>query len=113
METDKPKAKGDLNCPLYRKPMKQVCHKCALFIRIIGKNPQSMEQFDSWDCALALMPILSIENAQMTRQAGAAIESLRNEIVKAEQVKLSIAAPALMEATKMLEKVHARDDHEN
>ena len=36
-------------------------------------------------CAVAWNPILQIETAQQSRQAGAAIESFRNEMVKANE----------------------------
>ena len=39
-------------------------------------------EVDEWVCSLASLPMLLIENAQQTRQAGAATESMRNEIVK-------------------------------
>jgi hypothetical protein len=34
------------------------------------------------DCAIKWIPVLLIENAQMERQTGAAVESFRNESVK-------------------------------
>ena len=40
---------------------------------------------DEWGCAMAWQPILAIENSQMQRHTGAAVESLRNEIVTARQ----------------------------
>ena len=48
-----------------------------------GKNPQSMKEVDEWGCAIAWLPMLMIEGAQQTRQAGAAIETFRNEMVMA------------------------------
>jgi hypothetical protein len=35
---------------------------------------------------MAWMPMLTIENSQQQRQTGAAIESFRNEMVKANEV---------------------------
>ena len=60
------------------------------FCPLIGKdcigiqciNPQTGEEVDEWECAVKMMPILLIENSQMQRQTGAAIESFRNETVK-------------------------------
>ena len=45
-------------------------------------NPQTGEQIDEWDCAVKWVPMMLIENTQMQRQTGAAIESFRNESVK-------------------------------
>ena len=68
-------------CPLHKVDCSTVCHKCPWWTRVIGKNPQSEEMIDDWRCAVALLPMLLIENAQQTRQAGAAIESFRNNVV--------------------------------
>jgi hypothetical protein len=46
-----------------------------------GKNPQSEEMIDDWRCAVALLPMLLVENAQMTRQGTAAMETFRNGVV--------------------------------
>jgi hypothetical protein len=77
-----PHADPGVNCPLYQKDMSEVCHKCAWWTKIVGKNPQSEEMIDDWRCAVALLPMLLIENAQMSRQTGAAVETMRNGMVK-------------------------------
>ena len=51
-------------CPLHKVDMSEVCHKCPWWTRVIGKNPQSEEMIDDWRCAVALLPMLLIENAQ-------------------------------------------------
>jgi hypothetical protein len=72
-------------CPLNNfEPCKQL--ECAWFLKISGTNPNTGEALDEWGCSIAWMPILLIENSQMTRQTGAAIESFRNEMVKANDV---------------------------
>lgn len=68
-------------CPLHRADCSIVCHKCPWWTRIVGKNPQSEETMDDWRCAIALLPMLLVENAQMQRQTGAAVESFRNGLV--------------------------------
>ena len=40
---------------------------------------------DHWSCAVAWMPMLTIENSQQQRQTGAAVESFRNEVVKSNE----------------------------
>ena len=79
-------------CPLHKVDTSTVCHKCPWWTRVIGKNPQSEEMIDDWRCAVALLPMLLIENAQQSRQAGAAVESLRNELVKGVAEAVSIAS---------------------
>ena len=68
-------------CPLHKQDTSLVCHKCPWWTHVIGKNPQSEEMIDDWRCAVALLPMLLIENAQMQRQTGAAVESFRNDVV--------------------------------
>ena len=72
------------NCPLNNfKPCKQL--ECAWFIQLQGKNPQTGQDIDDWGCSIAWLPILTIENSQQQRQTGAAVESFRNEMVKANE----------------------------
>jgi hypothetical protein len=94
-DTEKPRAKGDMKCPLWQKPMKQVCHTCEWWTHIRGKHPQSDEAIDHWGCAIAFLPVLMIENSQMQRQTGAAVESFRNEVVKSSASAQEITARAL------------------
>jgi len=47
-----------------------------------GKNPSTGEDVDRWDCSLSFLPMLLVENAQQSRQSGAATESMRNEMVR-------------------------------
>ena len=69
------------NCPLNSfEPCKQL--ECAWFIKIAGKDPNTGADVDEFGCAVAWMPVLLIENAQQSRQTGAAVESFRNEMVK-------------------------------
>jgi hypothetical protein len=65
-------------CPLHKRDMSLVCHKCPLWVQIHGKHPQGEEIIDHWNCSLAFLPMLLIENSQMQRQTGAAVESFRN-----------------------------------
>lgn len=80
-----PRAEQGFVCPLHKKDMSLVCHKCPWWTRVVGKHPQSEEMLDDWRCAVALLPMLLIENAQMGRQTGAAVESFRNDLIDAVQ----------------------------
>jgi hypothetical protein len=77
-------AKGPV-CPLHKKDVSTVCHKCPWWTRVVGKNPQSEELIDDWRCAVSLLPMLLIENSQQQRATGAAVETLRNGIVDAAE----------------------------
>jgi len=76
------------NCPLngFKKCKK---FNCAWFIQIKGTHPQTGAEVDEYGCAMAMMPLLMIENSRQTNQAGAAIESFRNEMVKANMATLN------------------------
>ena len=74
-----PQADPGTNCPLYRKPVEKVCHLCAWYIQVRGKNPQTDKDIDSWGCAIAFGPIMTLEAACQSRSVAAATESLRNE----------------------------------
>jgi hypothetical protein len=81
------------NCPLDNfNPCRQL--ECAWFLKIRGSNPNTGEDLDDWGCSIAWMPILMIENSQQQRSTGAAVESFRNEMVKANEVgqKVLLAA---------------------
>jgi hypothetical protein len=77
-----PHADVGLVCPLHKKDVSKVCHSCPMWTHIRGNNPNDGTAMDSWQCAIAWLPILMIEAAQQTRQAGAAVESLRNRLVE-------------------------------
>jgi len=89
----KPMADEGQICPLHKKDMSTVCHKCPWFILVRGADPQTGKEVDTWDCSIAWMPTLMLENAKHTRHTGAAVESFRNEMVKtADQRALQMLA---------------------
>jgi len=55
--------------------------RCHWYVQLRGNDPQTGKPIDEWGCSMAWLPVLLIEGSQQTRQAGAAIESLRNEVV--------------------------------
>jgi hypothetical protein len=69
------------NCPLNGfEPCKKL--DCAWFVKLAGTDPNTGKQLDEFGCAVAWLPLMLIENAQQSRQTGAAVESFRNEMVK-------------------------------
>lgn len=79
------KIESKANCPLNGfTPCKQL--ECAWFLQIQGTNPNTGQEINEWGCAMSWLPILTIENSQQQRQTGAAVESFRNEMVKANQL---------------------------
>lgn len=81
------------NCPLDNfNPCRQL--DCAWFMKVQGKNPQDGTDIEEWGCAMAWLPLLTIENSQQQRQTGAAVESFRNEMVKANEVSQRVLLAA-------------------
>ena len=54
---------------------------CKRWLQIQGNHPNSGEPLNKSMCNDDWLPILMMENSQMQRQTGAAIESFRNEVV--------------------------------
>lgn len=77
-------------CPL----IKDECleHGCKWYIQVLGKSPQTGADISAYDCTVNWLPFLLIEGTQQTRQAGAAIESFRNEMVKINEAETKAAA---------------------
>ena len=85
------------NCPLDKfKPCRQL--ECAWFMKVQGNNPNTGEEIDDYGCAMAWMPVLMIENSQQQRQTGAAVESFRNEMVKANDVSQQVLRATIQQA---------------
>jgi hypothetical protein len=86
-------------CPLIKKDC--IGLQCAWFTLVRGTNPNTGKEVDEWACAIAWLPILLIENSQQQRSTGAAVESFRNEMVKAnensQQALLAVAKNSLLE----------------
>lgn len=74
-------------CPLLKKDCVQL--QCNWFIQVRGMDPNTGKEIDEWGCSIAWLPHLLIENANQTRQAGAATESFRNEFVKSAEATIN------------------------
>jgi hypothetical protein len=80
-------------CPLIKKDC--IGLKCAWFTQMRGTNPNTGEPVDEWGCAVTWMPIMAVEIAQKSNQTGAAVESFRNEVVRANQQNKQLYMNAL------------------
>lgn len=74
---------------------------CRFWVVVQGLHPQTGEQLNTGDCAMAWTPVLLIENSKVNRETGAAVESLRNESVTASQ-QVAGAIVHLAETQKLL-----------
>lgn len=75
-------------CPLIKADCKGL--DCVLFTQVRGTNPNTGKEVDDYACAIAWMPVLLIENSQQQRQTGAAVESFRNEMTRANEVNTQV-----------------------
>ena len=83
------KIEAKANCPLDNfNPCREL--GCAWFLQIRGNNPNTGKEIDEWGCSMSWLPIMMIENSQQQRSTGAAVESFRNEMVKANQETLQM-----------------------
>ena len=82
--------------------------RCRKWVQIQGTNPNTGEPMNRWDCVDAWLPLLLIENSQQQRQTAAAVESFRNETVKANETACRvIAATALRSNGSVLLEDHS------
>lgn len=80
---------SDVGCPAtgFTRSCREVLAQwtCPKYVHIIGTDPQTGQSVDKYGCKDSFEHMLSIENTQQVRQTGAAIESFRNEVVKANE----------------------------
>lgn len=98
-------------CPLIKDDCIQL--KCAWFMQIRGKHPQTGQDVDEWGCTVAWTPLLLIENAKLQRETGAAVESFRNEMVKSNYSATAAMVEAIANNSKPQLRVinNASDDN--
>lgn len=95
------------NCPLDNfNPCRQL--ECAWFLKIRGQNPNTGEDVDDWGCSMAWLPLLTIENSQQQRQTGAAVESFRNEMVKANDVSQQVLLATIQQTNPNLKVIEVK-----
>ena len=80
-------------CPLLKKDCVGI--QCAWFTRVQGVDTNTGNQVDEYQCAIAWMPMLLIENSGQQRQTGAAVESFRNEMVKSNETSQKVLLASL------------------
>ncbi|MCH7560830.1 MAG: hypothetical protein IIC67_05600 [Thaumarchaeota archaeon] len=92
-------------CPILRK--KCIEFECKFWDHLRGLHPQTGQEIDEYECSIKLLPMLLIENAQQSRQTGAAVESFRNEMV--DQNKLLLEQTKQNDNIKQLTKLEKSD----
>lgn len=81
-------------CPstAFKKTCRELCGDCPKFVHLVGVNPNDGQPVDKYGCVDSFIPFLLIENSQQQRQTGAAVESFRNEMVKANESSIALIA---------------------
>lgn len=91
--------KTELTCPLGSKceEIKDgAIQRCAWFIELAGRNPNTGEEKNERGCAMAWMPVLLVENAMQQRSTSAAVESFRNEMVRSNDASQQLLAATML-----------------
>jgi len=84
-----PRGDANLYCPFWKKTCDKVCHTCPLFKQVRGRDVNTGQELDHWDCSLSWLPTLLIEVAQQSRSGAAATEGFRNEMVNLNLMQLN------------------------
>ena len=61
---------------------------CPWYTEIAGTNPQTGEQINKKQCAVAWMPLLSVQHAQATSGVNDAVCSLREETIIRQNIAI-------------------------
>lgn len=90
-------------CPLIKDECMQL--KCAWFMQVRGKHPQTGEDLDEWGCSVVWTPFFMMENAKQTTHTTAAVESFRNEMARTNYQTSELLTQALAkpEPTNLIE----------
>jgi hypothetical protein len=97
-----------LTCPLGAKCEEikdNAIHRCVWFQTFAGTNPSTGETVDEKGCAMAWLPILMIENSKQQLSTSSAVESFRNEMVKAQETSQQILIAAALSKPQTLKYV--------
>lgn len=63
-------------------------HICRWFVKMAGKDEKG-DDVEEWRCAHVWAPVLMVESSSTNRGISAAINSLRNETVKRQELAIS------------------------
>ena len=62
--------------------------RCAWYVEIHGKNPQTGDEMKKFDCAIAWGPLIAIEGNGMNRAMVASFQSMRNAALENQKKHL-------------------------
>jgi len=71
-------------CPFWKKEC--IEHDCVMYMRISWVHPQTGLGEDKFACAIPTGVMMQVESARQTRGVQASVDSMRNEVVKRQDV---------------------------
>lgn len=69
-----------------------VIERCAWYVRIEGKNPNTGEDMNESRCAMAWQPLLTVGLTGKMDNTAVSIQSLRNETIKRQDLALGVVS---------------------
>jgi hypothetical protein len=68
--------------------------RCARWMQVQGKHPQTNEDLNRWDCIDNFGPLLQIDAIKHTAQATASIDRFNNDMVRMNGIASAVRAIA-------------------
>ena len=86
------KTSTEKKCPL----VKDTCIErgCVFWTQLQGQNPQTGAMVDEWDCAIAWLPFLLIENSKFVRECSGETNGLRQDMALHSKMAIALAGKA-------------------
>ena len=81
-----------------------VLHRCRWMVKLIGKDPQSQNDIDEWNCAIAWIPLMMVEVGQGIRGTTESVVSMRDATVERADVFNAILSVATKRHEELLKK---------
>lgn len=94
--------KESVDCPLWKGPCKE--HKCRWYTQIIGTHPNTGEDINRWDCAIAWLPALFIENSKIQRETSSEVHELRNDLDDQHKSFVALAMEGHLNGVKLVDR---------
>ncbi len=85
--------------------------KCRWWQHLAGKDPQSEKMVDQYDCAIAWMPVVTIEGAQMSRQTAASVDKVSNGVDEVRGALGTVARALQIASTNIRQGIEAGSLH--
>ncbi len=89
----------------FTKSCRDMCMGCRKYVHLTMKHPQSGKDLDEYGCADSYKVLMEIETQRMLYQLGAAVENLRNELIKSNDKTSEAIAESVRQSTVVLGRI--------